>query len=239
MDSFLYFLTWKWSKSAKNVIFYTILTNFGTIWPTQKPLYYQRSTINGSCSHKILHRIVLPENVFISIFFEVKMIEKCQKCHISCNFEQFWDRMTHSNAPDTTNKVLKMAHILPYSIKYSIKYCDQKMDSFLSFLKWKWPKSAKMSYFMQFWPILGPYDPLKSPWYYQRSTLNGSYSPKILHKIVLPGNGFISIFFGVKMFEKCPKCHITCNFGTIWPTQKPLTPPTKYVTWLIFSQKTP
>ena len=69
---------------------------------------------------------------------------------------------------------------------------------------------------MQFWPILGPYDPLKSPLHHQESSLNGSYSPKSLHKLVLPENGFISIFFEAKMFEKCPKCHISFNFGQFW-----------------------
>ena len=64
--------------------------------------------------------------------------------------------------------------------------------------------------------IMGPYDPLKSPLHYQQSTLQDSYSPKILHKIALPENGFISIFFGVKMFEKCQKCHISCHFGQFW-----------------------
>ena len=95
---------------------------------------------------------------------------------------------------------------------------------------------------MQFWPILGPCDPLKSPLYYQRSTLNGSCSHKILHKIVLPENVFISIFFEVKMIEKCQKRHISCNlnnFGIVCPTQMPLILPTKYFKWLIFSQNTP
>ena len=52
---------------------------------------------------------------------------------------------------------------------------------------------------MQFWPILGPYDPLKCPLHHQKSTLNSSYSSKSLHKLVLPENGFISIFSEVKM----------------------------------------
>ena len=69
---------------------------------------------------------------------------------------------------------------------------------------------------MQFWPILGPYDPLKGPLHYQRSTLNGTYSPEILHKIVLPENGLISTFFEVNMLENCPKYHISCNFGQFW-----------------------
>ena len=65
-----------------------------------------------------------------------------------------------------------------------------------------------MSYFMQFWPILGPYDPLKSPLHYQRSTLKGSYSPKSLHKLVLPENGSISIFFEVKVLLKDSKVEV-------------------------------
>ena len=99
------FLKWKWPKSVKNVIFHAILTNFGTIWPTQKPLILPTKYFKSSYSPKILHKIVLPENGFISIFCEVKMTEKCQKGHISCNFDQFWDHMTHSKAPGTTNKV--------------------------------------------------------------------------------------------------------------------------------------
>ena len=84
------------------------------------------------------------------------------------------------------------------------------MDLFLSFSACKFSQSAQI---VIFHAILGPYDPLKSPLNYQQGMLQGSYSPKILHKIELPENGFISIFFGVKMFKKCPKCHISCNFG--------------------------
>ena len=102
------------------------------------------------------------------------------------------------------------------------------MDSFLTFLKRKYLKSTQMSHFVQFWPILGPYDPLKSPLHHQQSTLNGSYSPKSLHKLVLPENGFISIFFEAKMFKKCPKCHISCNFGQFWDHNDPLKSPLHY-----------
>ena len=56
---------------------------------------------------------------------------------------------------------------------------------------------------MQF--ILGPYDPLKSPLHYQQSTLNGTYSPKSLNKLVLLENGFISSFFEVEMNKMCSK----------------------------------
>ena len=61
---------------------------------------------------------------------------------------------------------------------------------------------------MQFWPILRPYDPLKSPVHYQRSTLKGSYFPKSLHKLVLPENGSISIFFEVKVLLKDSKVEV-------------------------------
>ena len=74
--------------------------------PLKSPLHYQQIAFNGSYSLKSLHKLVLPENGFISIFFEVKMTEKCQKCQISFNFDQFWDHMTHSKTPDTTNEVL-------------------------------------------------------------------------------------------------------------------------------------
>ena len=82
-----------------------------------------------------------------------------------------------------------------------------------------------MSYFMQFWPILGPYDPLKSPLHYQRSTLKGSYSPKILHKIVLPENGFISIFLKRKWSKSAQNVifhAILTNFGPYDPLKGPL-----------------
>ena len=86
--------------------------------PLKSPLHYQQSTLNGSYFPKSLHTLILPENGYIYIFFEPKMLEKCPKCDISCNFGQFWDHMTYSKAPYTTNEVLKMAHVLP---KYSIR----------------------------------------------------------------------------------------------------------------------
>ena len=92
---------------------------------------------------------------------------------------------------------------------------------------------------MQFWPILGPYDPLKSPSHYQQSILNGSYSPKSLHKLVLTENVFIFIFYDVKvyqMFLKVVYRVILTNFRTLSPTQKPLILPRKNVKGLIFSQ---
>ena len=45
--------------------------------PPNNPTH-QISSLKGSHSPKILHEILLPENRFISIFFEVKMFGKCQ-----------------------------------------------------------------------------------------------------------------------------------------------------------------
>ena len=45
----------------------------------------------------------------------------------------------------------------------------------------------------------GHSDSLKSPIYYERSTCRGSYSPKSLHKFVLPENVFKTKFFEVEM----------------------------------------
>ena len=90
--------------------------------------------------------------------------------------------------------------------------------------------------------IMWPYDPLKSPLHYQQSTLQGSYSPKILHKIVLTENGFIFIFLKRKYSKSAQNAifhAILANFGTIWPTERPLTLPTVYVKWFMFSQNTP
>ena len=58
-----------------------------------------------------------------------------------------------------------------------------------------------MSYFIQLWPIYEPYDPLRGSLQDQQSTFDGSYSTKSLHKLVLPENGFISIFVN----QKCSK----------------------------------
>ena len=140
------------TEKCQNVIFHAILTNFGTIWPTQRPLTLPTKYVKG-----LIFSQYTPKNSTTRKWI---------------HFYLFWSEN------------------------------DRKVP--------------KMSNFMQFWPIFGPYDPLKSPLHYQQSTLHGSYSPKILHKIVLPVNGFISIFFGVKMFEMCPKCHISFNFGQFW-----------------------
>ena len=145
--------------------------------PLKSPLHYQQSTLQDSYSSKILHKVALPENGFISIFSE-----------------------------------------------------------------WKCSKSAQNVIFHAILTNFGTCNPLKSPFYYQKSTLNGIYFPKSLHKLLLPENGFNSIFFK----RKCSKTAqnvishaILANFGTIWPTKKPLTLSTKYFYGLIFPQKSP
>ena len=79
-----------------------------------------------------------------------------------------------------------------------------------------------MSYFMQFWPILGPYDPLRGPLQYHQSTFKGSYSPKSLHKLVLLENGFISIFFEVKMLLGSPKVDVGGQNLQIFDLKRPI-----------------
>ena len=153
----------------------------------------------------ILHEIVLPEIWLISTSLKWKCSKKCPICNILCGFGRIWDHMTHSEDPYSTNKVHLRVHILP---KVSINCYYQKKNSFISFWSENVWEVPKMSYFMQFWPIFGPYYPLKNPLHYQRSSLKGSYSPKILHKIVLPENGFISIF----LKWKCSKSAQNVNF---------------------------
>ena len=102
---------------------------FGHSDSLKRPIYYESSTFRGSYSPKSLQKIVLPENVFKVIFYEVELLLKCPK--IVC--------------------------------------------------------IVILSYF-------GHSDSLKSPTYYESSTLRGSYSPKSLHKFVLPENVFKNIF---------------------------------------------
>ena len=73
--------------------------------------------------------------------------------------------------------------------------------------------------FMQFWPILGLYDPVKGPLHYQQSTLKGPYSPKSLHKFILSENGFTFIFFEVKMLLGSPKVDAGggAKYSKLWP----------------------
>ena len=74
---------------------------------------------------------------------------------------------------------------------------------------------------MQFWPIMGPYDPLKGPLHYQESTFKGSYSLKSLHKLVLQENVSNSVFFELKVHLQCLKVGVRGqnlqNFNLKWP----------------------
>ena len=100
------------------VVYQVILSIMGPYDLLKSPLHYQESNFTCSYSPKSLSKLVLLENGFISTLFEAKMFKKCPKCHILCSFGQYWDHVTHSEAPYSTNKVHLRAHILP---KYSIK----------------------------------------------------------------------------------------------------------------------
>ena len=81
-------------------------------------------------------------------------------------------------------------------------------------------KVPKMSYFMQFWPILGLYDPLRGPLYYQKSTFKSSYSPKSLHKFILPENLSLLSFVKWKLKKYAQKSYI----WSFWPIFTPPNP---------------
>ena len=124
-------------------VYLVILSNFEPSDPLKSPIYQQRSTPKCPYSPKSLHKFVLPENVFKTKFFEVKV-------------------------------------------------------------HWKCPKPVYLVILSNFEPS----DPLKSPIYQQKSTPKGPYSPKSLHKFVLPENVFKTIFFNVETLLKCPKVRV-------------------------------
>ena len=94
---------------GKNVIFHAILTNFWTIWPTQRPLTVPRKNFfKGSYSPKSLHKLVLPENGFISIFFEVKMLLRSPKVDVGGQNLQNFDL----KRPIKFGKVLQTSQFL-------------------------------------------------------------------------------------------------------------------------------
>ena len=73
---------------------------------------------------------------------------------------------------------------------------------------------------MQFWTILGQYDPLNSPLYYQRSTFRGSISP----------NAYINLYsqkiysFLTFVAWKCTKCTQKSYNWSFWPIFGHLNP---------------
>ena len=123
----------------------------------------------------------------------------------SSRFDRFSDPPIYLKDPYTTNKVHSTAYILS---KVSTNEYYRKMDLFLVYVKWKCTKCTQKLYIYPFWPIFGPSDPLKGPLHYYQSTFYGSYSPKSLHKLVLPENGFISIFSEVKILLGSPKVDV-------------------------------
>ena len=140
--------------------------------PLKGPLHYQQSTLKVTYSPKILHKIVLPENWFISSFFEVKMIKKCPNViyhAILTNFGTIWPiqrSLPYQQCMLNGSCSHKILHkiVLP---------ANQKMYSFLSFLKWKCSKSAENVMFHAFLANLGPYDPFRGPLQYQKGIFKG------------------------------------------------------------------
>ena len=122
-----------------------------------------------------------------------------QKCSKSAQNVIFHPILAHFGTIWPTQKSLT----LPTKyVKWLIFY--QKSPEIGTTWKWIhfylfWSKNVQkvpiMSYFMQFWPILGPYDPLKGFLHYQESNFKGSYSLNSLHKLVLKENVSNSAFF--------------------------------------------
>ena len=68
MDSLSYFLRWKLSKSAQNVIFHVIWPILGPYDPLKGFLHYQESTVKGSYSLNSLHKLVY-KKMYPILFF--------------------------------------------------------------------------------------------------------------------------------------------------------------------------
>ena len=79
------------------------------------------------------------------------------------------------------------------------------------------PKTAKLVNLVQKWT----FSPLIRPIIYQGVMLEGSESPKIPHKLVLPENVSISVFYTVILGEMDAKMAKIVNFTQIW-TCRPL-----------------
>ena len=82
------------------------LTKYRTPLRTLGPLLYQRSACKGSESTNSLHKLILPENVFISNFGGMKMYEKCKKVMILVNFDQFSELLRTPSPPIISKKYL-------------------------------------------------------------------------------------------------------------------------------------
>ena len=79
MDLFLAYVKWKCTECTQK----SYISSFWPIsWssgPLKRPLHYQQSTFNGSYFLKSLHKLVLPETVFISYFWGMEMYKMCLK----------------------------------------------------------------------------------------------------------------------------------------------------------------
>ena len=132
MNSFLSFLKWKCSKSAQNVIFHAILANFEPYDPLRGLLQDQQSTFKGSYSPKSLHKLVLPENGFISIIFEVKMLLRSPKVDVGGQNLQNFDL----KRPIKFRKVLQTSQFLVKSCVIERSCCNFTLKFHIYFYLW-------------------------------------------------------------------------------------------------------
>ena len=185
----------------RKFVFLVIFDHFHFHNPLKSPLYQQQSTCKGSYSPKSLHKLVLPETVFISYFYEVEMylmypevvylvflvILSPPPNPFKVPLYYQWSTSKGSYSVKSLHKlVLSETVIISYFYEYRLKIFWNVQNV---------PKSRISGHFGQFLPP----NPLKSPLLHQWSTSKGTCPPKSPHKLVLPETVFISYFCEVEM----------------------------------------
>ena len=64
--------------------------------PLKSPLFYKWNPSKGSYFPKSLHRLILPETLSISYFYEVEMYKICPKVVYLTILTNLWNTLTHS-----------------------------------------------------------------------------------------------------------------------------------------------
>ena len=143
------------------------------------------------------------------------MVKKCPKCHISCNFGNIWP-----TKPITVpTKWVKW-------LKASINLYCQKLCLILTFMKWKCSKSAQNVIFHAILANYGTIWPTQRPLTLPRKYFWGPIVSQKSPYFSTTRNLIHSYLFEVKMFKSAQNVifhAILASFGTIWPTQRPLT----------------
>ena len=147
-------MKWKCSKNAQNVIFHAILANFEPYDALRGPLQDQQSTFKGSYSPESLYKLVLPENGFISIFFELKMLLGSPKVDVGGQNLQNFDL----KRPIKFRKVLQTSQFLVKSCFIERSCCNFTLKFHIYFYLWFFYSfSVKKWAFFSFLPNFCPF----------------------------------------------------------------------------------